>query len=163
MRSKGPSPTIYPASRVNGRVTIILRTGWHEVGGQSVFVLPGATIGRRGSETVILDGAAHGPYEARGSLEDWQAGVGRLTSGHALPVLAISAALAGPLLHLAGQEGGGRPFSRSIEPGQNDALASRGERVGVRQFTRLCAGVARDGERLGRRGGERDGYRSRSR
>ena len=28
-------------SRVNGRVTIILRTGWHDVGGESVFVLPG--------------------------------------------------------------------------------------------------------------------------
>ena len=29
-------------ARLMGRVTIILRTGWHEVGGQSVFVLPSA-------------------------------------------------------------------------------------------------------------------------
>ena len=105
-----------------GRVTIILRTGWHEVGGQSVFVLPDATIGPRGSETVILDGAAHGPYEARGSLKDWQAGVGTLASGHVLPVLAISAALAGPLLHLAGQEGGGLHFHGQSSRGKTTLL-----------------------------------------
>ena len=108
--------------RVMGRVTIILRTGWHEVGGQSVFVLPGATIGPRGSETVILDGAAHGPYEARGSLKDWQAGVGTLASGHVLPALAISAALAGPLLHLAGQEGGGVHFHGQSSRGKTTLL-----------------------------------------
>jgi putative DNA primase/helicase len=108
--------------RVMGRVTIILRTGWHEVGGQSVFVLPGATIGPRGSETVILDGAAHGPYETRGSLKDWQAGVGTLASGHVLPALAISAALAGPLLHLAGQEGGGVHFHGQSSRGKTTLL-----------------------------------------
>jgi putative DNA primase/helicase len=108
--------------RVMGRVTIILRTGWHEVGGQSVFVLPGATIGPRGSETVILDGAAHGPYEARGSLKDWQAGVGTLASGHVLPILAISAGLAGPLLHLAGQEGGGLHFHGQSSRGKTTLL-----------------------------------------
>ena len=140
-------------------MTIVLRTGWHEIGGQSVFVLPGATIGPRGSETVILDGAAHGPYEARGSLKDWQAGVGTLASGHVLPVLAISAALAGPLLHLAGQEGGGVHFHRPIEPGQDDAVASRRERMGARRLARLCEGMARDGERPGGRRRERDAIR----
>jgi putative DNA primase/helicase len=109
--------------RVMGRVTIVLRTGWHDVGGQSIFVLPGATIGSpRGSETVILDGAAHGPYEARGSLKDWQAGVGTLAGGHFLPVLAISAALAGPLLHLAGQEGGGVHFHGQSSRGKTTLL-----------------------------------------
>ena len=43
----------------------------------------------------------------RGTLKDWQDGVAKLSSGHALPVLAISTALAGPLRHLAGQEGEG--------------------------------------------------------
>ncbi len=109
-------------ARVVGRVTIVLRTGWHEVGGQSVFVLPRVTLGPRGSETVILDGAAHGPYDARGSLEDWQAGVGTLASGHVLPVLAISAAVAGPLLHLAGQEGGGLHFHGQSSRGKTTLL-----------------------------------------
>lgn len=94
-------------AQVEGRVTIVHRTGWHHIGGKSVFVLPEETIGLRGAETVILDTAAHGPYDARGSLQEWQEGVGKLAGGHMLPVLAISAALAGPLLALANQEGGG--------------------------------------------------------
>jgi uncharacterized protein (DUF927 family) len=107
---------------VKRRVTTVLRTGWHDIGGQSVFVLPEITIGPRGSETVILDGAAHGPYEARGSLKEWQEGVGRLASGHALPVLAISAALSGPLLHRAGQEGGGVNFFGQSSRGKTTLL-----------------------------------------
>ena len=92
---------------VPGRVTLVHRTGWHEIGGNQVFVLPTETIGPRGAERVILDAAAAGPYEARGSLENWQSSVAALASGHMLPMLAISIALAGPLLFLAGQEGGG--------------------------------------------------------
>ena len=93
--------------RVARRLTVVSRTGWHEVGGRSVFVLPGETIGPRGGEPVILDAAAHGPYEAAGSVEDWRDGPAKLAAGHVLPVLAISVALAGPLLSLAGIEGGG--------------------------------------------------------
>lgn len=92
---------------VKSRMTLVRHTGWHHIGGIEVFVLPNETIGPRGAERVILDSSATGPYDARGSLKDWQGGVGTLASGHTLPVLAISAALAGPLLHLAGQEGGG--------------------------------------------------------
>lgn len=92
---------------VNGRVTIVRRTGWHHIDGHRVFVLPDKTIGPTGSERVILNASAAGPYEGRGSLAKWQQGVGALSSGHALPVLAISAALAGPLLDFVGQEGGG--------------------------------------------------------
>jgi putative DNA primase/helicase len=90
-----------------GRVTVVSRTGWHEIGGRSVFVLPCETIGRRRGERVVLDAAAHGAYEAHGSIEEWRGGVARLASGHVLPVLAISAALAGPLLNLANVESGG--------------------------------------------------------
>src|ERR1700722_13077349 len=82
--------------------------------------LSGARVMGRGSEPVILDGAAQGPYEARGSLKDWQAGVGTLASGHVLPILAISAGLAGPLLHLAGQEGGGLHFHGQSSRGKTN-------------------------------------------
>jgi uncharacterized protein (DUF927 family) len=97
-------------ARVRRRVTVVQRTGWQEIRGQAVFVLPGNTIGPRGGERVILDAAAHGPYETRGSLEDWRDGAAKLARDHALLVLTISAALAGPLLHLAGYEGGGVHF-----------------------------------------------------
>jgi putative DNA primase/helicase len=89
------------------RVTRVERTGWHSIGGHEVFVLPTETIGPPSTETVVLDGAANAPYEKSGSLEDWRDGVGALASGHFMPVLAISVAFAGPLLHMAGGEGGG--------------------------------------------------------
>jgi putative DNA primase/helicase len=78
---------------VSERVTNVSKTGWHEVDGQHVFVLPTETISVATSERVMLDTAAHGPYEARGSLEDWKQGVGALTAGHALPVFMVSAAV----------------------------------------------------------------------
>jgi uncharacterized protein (DUF927 family) len=89
------------------RVTHVDRTGWHEINGHEVFVLPEETIGGERGDRVVLDATATGAYEKCGSLEDWQAGIGALARGHTLPVLAISTALTGPLLHLAGQEGGG--------------------------------------------------------
>lgn len=107
---------------IKGRVTRVSRTGWHTIAGRDVFVLPGETIGPRGSERIILDAAAHGPYEARGTLADWQENVAALAGGHALPVLAISAALAGPLLHLAGQEGGGLHVNGPSSRGKSTLL-----------------------------------------
>jgi putative DNA primase/helicase len=108
--------------RLKRRVTIVSRTGWHDIGGRSVFVLPGETIGPRGGERVILDAAAHGAYEARGTIEEWRAGVGALAGGHALAVLAVSAALAGPLLYLAGGEGGGVHFFGQSSKGKTTIL-----------------------------------------
>jgi putative DNA primase/helicase len=110
------------AANVRRRVRLVSRTGWHEIEGRRVFVLPGQTIGPAGGERVILDAAAHGPYEARGTIEDWRDGVARLASGHALPVLAISAALAGPLLDLAGIEGGGLHFHGHSSKGKTTLL-----------------------------------------
>jgi uncharacterized protein (DUF927 family) len=89
------------------RVTVVHRTGWHEIDGESVFVLPHENIGRQGVGRVLLDGAAYGPYETRGTLADWREGVATLAADHALLILSISTAFAGPLLHLAGLEGGG--------------------------------------------------------
>lgn len=108
--------------RSKRRATIVSRTGWNGIGGQSVFVLPGETIGPRCGENVILDAAARGAYEARGTIEEWRTGVGTLVSGHILPVLGISATLAGPLLYLAGQEGGGVHFFGQSSKGKTTIL-----------------------------------------
>ena len=66
--------------------------------------------------------------------------------------------LAGPLYVWPGRKAAASIFTVH-RAGANNALASRGERLGARQFSRLCEGVARDGERFGRRRGECDGYR----
>ena len=110
------------AANVNARVTIVNHTGWHDIAGQPVFVLPDIVIGPRGAERAILDGSSVGSYSTRGSLGDWQEGIGRLSSGHKLPVLAVSAALAGPLLYLAGQDGGGLNFYGPSSTGKTTLL-----------------------------------------
>jgi uncharacterized protein (DUF927 family) len=107
---------------VMSRVTLVHRTGWHEIAGKQVFVLPVHTIGPTGAERVILDGSATGSYEARGPLKDWQDSIGSLASGHLLPVLAISTAFAGPLLYLAGEEGGGLNIFGSSSKGKTTII-----------------------------------------
>jgi uncharacterized protein (DUF927 family) len=94
-------------AKTHSRVTVVHHTGWHEIENDRVFVLPGQNISRKGVGRVLLDGMAHGPYETKGTLSEWRSGVAALTSGHTIPMLAISVAFAGPLLHLAGLEGGG--------------------------------------------------------
>ncbi len=92
------------------RVTRVETTGWHSISGCERFVLPGETIGPPTAETIILDAGASAPYETRGTLADWQDCVGKLASRQTLPMLAISTALAGSLLNMAGGEGGGVHF-----------------------------------------------------
>ncbi|TPV98251.1 MAG: hypothetical protein USCAAHI_02312 [Beijerinckiaceae bacterium] len=139
-------------------MTIVGRTGGHEIGGQLVFVLEDETIGPIGSETVVLDAAAIGPYAARGTLENWQAGVGTLAAGHGLPILAVSAALAGPLLHLAGQEGGGLHFYGGSVDRQNDTATSGRVGLGAWRITGLCSSVDFNRQRSRRFGRQRYGY-----
>ena len=95
---------------VDSRVTVVSKTGWHQIGDAKVFVLPDETIGSVKGETVIVQGAAAAPFEKRGSLGEWQNGVGSLVAGHARGVFAVSVAFTGPLLGLLGLEGGGFHF-----------------------------------------------------
>src|SRR5262249_56291171 len=80
---------------VEERVTFVPRTGWHNVGNRSVFVLPDEAFGA--AELVMLNTDTASPYGYRGALIDWQNGIGRLTAGQRLGVLAVSTAFAGPL------------------------------------------------------------------
>jgi putative DNA primase/helicase len=104
------------------RVTVVDKTGWHDVAGKRVFVLPSEIIATNINETVILDQLAYGPYDAKGSLDDWKNGVGALTAGHTLPVFAICAALAGPLMKPFNTEGGGFHLFASTSVGKSTIL-----------------------------------------
>ena len=106
----------------NRRVTVVMRTGWHEIEGSKHFVLLTRRLAREGAELVVLDASAVGPYEAKGSLEDWKAGVGRMVADHFLPMLLVSTALTGPLLDLVGQDGGGIHFYGGSSIGKTTML-----------------------------------------
>ena len=114
--------TYLSGAHVDGRLTLVSRTGWHTIDARDVFVLPHETIGARRNENVILDTSAHGPYEVRGTLKHWQEGVGALAGDHTLAILSIAASLAGPLLHLTGLEGGGLNFYGGSSLGKTSLL-----------------------------------------
>jgi putative DNA primase/helicase len=128
--------TYVAGCNVMGRVTIVSRTGWHDIDGHRAD----ETIGPKGSERVILNASAVGPYEARGLLANWQQGVGALSNGHALPVLAISAALAGPLLELAGLEGGGLNIFGGSSQGKTTVIQAGALPFGAAATRRAMSG-----------------------
>jgi putative DNA primase/helicase len=92
---------------VKDRVTLVTRTGWHDIGADKVFVLPDETLGKVAGETVILQGAPEVPFKSNGTLEDWQHSVGSHVIGHSRGKFAVSVAFAGPVLGLLGRQGVG--------------------------------------------------------
>jgi putative DNA primase/helicase len=109
---------------VKNRVTVVPTTGWHDIGATKVFALPKYTIGSLADENVIVQDADNSPFESRGTLSDWQHGVGSLVAGHSRPVFAVSAALAGPLLEPLGMEGGGFNIYGQSSQGKTTAIQS---------------------------------------
>lgn len=111
--------------KVPTRITHVERTGWHKIGERLAFVLPGETIASSGlNERVILNSAAHGPYEANGALADWQAGVGALSENHGCARFAISVALSGPLAEFVNAESGGFNFLGQTSIGKSSLLCA---------------------------------------
>jgi uncharacterized protein (DUF927 family) len=88
------------------RATIAGNTGWIEVDGKRAFVLPDEIVGSEFAGDVVLARGITGPYERRGTLEGWQAGVGALVADHLLPRFAVAIGFAGTLLHPGGFESG---------------------------------------------------------
>jgi hypothetical protein len=88
------------------RATIVHSTGWAEIDGKRVFALPDEVIGTDSDEKVILSAGVAGPYERRGTLEEWQQSVGAPAKDHLLLRFSIAVALTGPLLGIGGFESG---------------------------------------------------------
>lgn len=116
--------SIYVQTAAPGRfVHCAEQTGWCEVDGQRVFVLPDKTIGpNTGPTSVLYQGAAVRSYGVRGSLRDWQDSIGRWCNGNSRLLLAVSMAFAGPLLRPCGAEGGGVNFRGSSSSGKTTIL-----------------------------------------
>jgi putative DNA primase/helicase len=107
---------------VKSRVTMVRTTGWHDIGTEKIFALPDETIGCVEGESVIIQGGTTALFESRGTLADWQNGVGSLVAGHSRPVFATSAAFAGSLLKLLGLEGGGFNFDGQSTRGKTTTV-----------------------------------------
>uniref|UniRef100_UPI0013EA88D7 DUF927 domain-containing protein n=1 Tax=Desulfovibrio sp. ZJ369 TaxID=2709793 RepID=UPI0013EA88D7 len=103
--------------RPHRRIRCVLRTGWHE----SVYVLPDTVYGVTEEDTVLQSSQHTGLYRTAGMLEGWRE-IAELCVGNARLSFALCAAFAGPLLRLAGLEGGGFSFEGGSSSGKTTAL-----------------------------------------
>lgn len=114
-------------SRPEARARCVSRVGWH---GRR-FVLPDCVHGPQDGEEVLLQGGpADHAFRVAGSLQDWRESVGRYCVGNSRLVLAVSAALAAPLLALAGAESGGFHLVGGSSCGKTTALRVAGSVCG---------------------------------
>lgn len=99
-------------------ITNTSKVGWY----QTCFVLPDVSIGAEDGLVVLqsLDSMA-GLYQTGGTLEGWQE-MAALCVGNPRFTFALCAAFAGPLLKLAGMEGGGFSFEGPSSCGKTTCL-----------------------------------------
>jgi uncharacterized protein (DUF927 family) len=130
--------------RCDRRITMVDRTGWQEIDDRRAFVLPDRAIGAPTS-SLVLRNQRETPYAVRGSISDWQNGVGRLACGHSRLVFVVSIAFAGPLLKLVDLDGAGFHFFGDSSIGKTAAAAAVASifgRGGVPGFVRSWRATA---------------------
>lgn len=106
------------AVRPSRRIRCVPRSGWDK----AAYILPDAVYGNTSGENVVLQSAHHGDlYRTAGSLDGWKE-IAALSIGNSRLSFALCAAFAGPLLRLAGLEGGGFSFEGGSSSGKTTAL-----------------------------------------
>lgn len=100
------------------RIRCVARTGWDD----AAYILPDAVYGDTDGEEVVLQSLYHaGLYRCAGTLDGWRE-IAALAVGNSRLSFALCVAFAGPLLHLAGLEGGGFSFEGGSSSGKTTAL-----------------------------------------
>jgi putative DNA primase/helicase len=102
------------------RALAVASTGWHGM----AFVLPDKVFGETDDEAVVYQPAhtIKHSYAVGGEFEAWQREVARLAIGNSRLAVAISTALAPPLLHVLEMEGGGLHLRGSSSIGKTTIL-----------------------------------------
>ena len=104
--------------RTNCFITNTRKVGWY----QNCFVLPDSAIGAEDGLVVLQSLDCLGDlYQTNGTLEGWQE-LARLCAGNSRFTFALCASFAGPLLKLAGLEGGGFSFEGASSCGKTTCL-----------------------------------------
>lgn len=106
------------------RIWTTRRTGWTELVDRTAFVLPSGDVlthSKTSTSPVRYTGAAPSTRKA-GTLAGWQNGIGQLALGNPSLMIAISAALAAPLLRLAQVDTVGINFYASTSSGKTTAM-----------------------------------------
>jgi putative DNA primase/helicase len=139
--------------RTDRRVRCVDRTGWHREAfvfpdtvienrsdksdrsdkpteTREKFVRPTKSeVGQVGqdSERIVLQvQTPHNPFRMAGTLDGWRDSVGTWARGNSRLMMALCAALAAPLLKVAGQESGGFNWTGQSSTGKTTALVAAG-------------------------------------
>ncbi len=104
---------------VEDRARCVDKLGWHE----NLFVIASQTIGHS-SEKIVFQNShtVESAMSVSGTVEDWQASIGRLASGNSRLIFAISAAFAPALVKIVGEDLGGFHFRGDSSSGKSTAL-----------------------------------------
>lgn len=121
-------------ARPEKRAVATVKTGWT----QGVFVLPDAVFGQGDDEVFYRsDDPSPSPYSLAGTLDGWRDEVARAVEDFDVPVFALSAAFAPPLLDLLNVQSGGLHFMGTSTTGkttsQNWALSVWGKPQNLRR------------------------------
>lgn len=106
-------------SKPDKRALCTSKTGWHK----GAFVFPdGDIIGNNAERFIYQNEKADNDYTIKGTVDDWRENIGRYCEGNNRLILAVCAAFAAPLIHIAGQESGGFHFVGASSCGKSTAL-----------------------------------------
>jgi putative DNA primase/helicase len=108
--------------RCSGRVRLVDKTGWHG----SAFVLPDQVIGSRSERIHYAGGRSGARFANAGTLDDWARGVASRASGNPRLLVAISAALSGPLFGMLDERPIGIHFRGGSSSGKTTLLIAAG-------------------------------------
>ncbi len=128
--------TKYLRQEVTARARCVPRPGWHPAAGRTagVYVTPIGEAINVGdvAETIVLqsDQPPSPIYGQAGDLDGWKDAIGKFCVGNSRLVLAVSAALAAPLLTPVGLEGGGIHIVGPSSTGKTTALHVAGSVYG---------------------------------
>ena len=104
---------------VEERARCVDRLGWHG----PVFTTPTETIGNAGEIVVFQNAHAIEPaFSVAGTADEWREHVARLAAGNSRLVFALSAAFAGALINVSGEESGGFHLRGASSTGKSTAL-----------------------------------------
>jgi len=119
------------------RMELVDTCGWHSLAsGETVFVLGERVLGAAAGRVLYQPETRQAVFAVGGTLEGWQQEVAAPCVGNSRMVLAVSIALAGPLLYATGDESGGFHLVGSSSTGKTTALYVGGSVWGSHAFLR---------------------------
>jgi uncharacterized protein (DUF927 family) len=105
------------------RARCVSRTGWHKISGARVFVLPDQVIGDSKERVIAPNAGREGTiFGSAGTLDGWRKAVSSYACGNSRLIFSISAAFAGSLLDISGEDGGGFNLKGASRVGKTTAL-----------------------------------------